>query len=194
MLHSVHCWVKVLCAVGGEMHLRRPPKEAIKLGVHQATNHQKQQIDPIFLSQDQDMDNIHWISQTQTLQILISIVWCMTNPYHFDQSPMPNMSSSPRPSLRLVFLLQEPPPPPEHAAPILQKGDIGWVDETSDSHFIEQNLLSDTFSGSRPPSRNGGLPPMQGERSVNCIIASATGVITMTTSITNAADIRNYIS
>ena len=117
----------------------------------------------------------------------------MTNPHHFDQSPMPNMSSSPRPSLRLVFLLQEPPPPPEHAAPILQKGDIG-VEERSDSLFIEQNLLSDTFSGSRPPSRNGGLPPMQGERSVNCIIASATGVITMTTSITNAADIRNYIS
>ena len=70
MLHSVHCWVKVLCAVGGEMQLRR----VIKLGVHQATNHQQQQIDPIFLSQDQDMDNIHWISQTQTLQILISIV------------------------------------------------------------------------------------------------------------------------
>ena len=74
---------------------------------------------------------------------------------------------------------------------------VTLVDETSDSLFIEQNLLSDTFSGSRPPSRNGGLPPMQGERSVNCIIASATsatGVITMTTSITNAADIRNYIS
>ena len=113
----------------------------------------------------------------------------MPNPHHFDQSPMPNMSSSPRPSLRLVFLLQEP----EHAAPILQKGDIG-VEERSDSLFIEQNLLSDTFSGSRPPSRNGGLPPMPGERSVNCIIASATGVITMTTSITNAADIRNYLT
>ena len=136
MLHSVHCWVKVLCAVGGEMHLRRPPKEAIKLGVHQATNHQKQQIDPIFLSQDQDMDNIHWISQTQTLQILISIVWCMTNPHHFDQSPMPNMSSSPRPSLRLVFLLQEP----EHAAPILQKGDIGWWNERFSFYWAEPSL------------------------------------------------------
>ena len=36
---------------------------------------------------------------------------------------LPNTSRSPRPSLRLVFLLQEPPPPPDHAAPILQKGE-----------------------------------------------------------------------